>query len=143
MMEGKIFGQAPSIDLDVEASRQKAVLSAIQNQLVESATDLSEGGFSVALCEKAFAAEGLGADVTIAGSAVTALFSESQSRFLVTVKAENAEAFENIVKDAINIGTVTKSSRIVINDDKGSVLIDGSVEELRSAWRGAIECLLK
>lgn len=143
MMEGKIFGQAPSIDLDVEAARQKAVLSAIQNKLVESATDLSEGGFSVALCEKAFDAEGLGADVTISGSAVTALFSETQSRFLVTVKEENTKAFEDIVKDARNIGTVTKSDRIVINDNKGSVLIDGSVEELRSAWRGAIGCLLK
>lgn len=142
MTEGKIFGQAPSIDLDVEATRQKAVLTAIQNQLVESATDLSEGGFSVALCEKAFDAEGLGADVTISGSAVTALFSETQSRFLVTVREENAVAFENIVKDAVKIGTVTESNRIVINSDNGSVLIDGTVDEFRSAWRGAIQCLL-
>ena len=142
MIEGKIFGQAPSIDLEVEATRQKALLSAIQNQLVESATDLSEGGFSIALCEKAFDAEGLGADVTILGSAVTALFSETQSRFLVTVKEENAAAFEEAVKDAVKIGTVTDSNRIVINGDNGSVLIDGTVEEFRSAWRGAIQCLL-
>lgn len=142
MTEGKIFGQAPSIDLDVEAARQKAVLTAIQNHLVESATDLSEGGFSVALCEKAFDADGLGADVTISGSAVTALFSETQSRFLVTVKEENAAAFEDAVKDAMKIGTVTESNRIVINGDNGSVLIDGTVEEFRSAWRGAIQCLL-
>ena len=100
MTEGKIFGQAPAIDLDVEAARQKALLTAIQNHLVQSATDLSEGGFSVALCEKAFGAEGLGAEVTISGSAVTALFSETQSRFLVTVKEENTEAFEDAVKDA-------------------------------------------
>ena len=142
MTEGKIFGQAPSIDLDVEAARQKAVLSAIQNHLVESATDLSEGGFSIALCEKAFDAEGLGADVTISGSAVTALFSETQSRFLITVKEENTAAFEDAVKDAVKIGTVTESNRIVINSDNGSVLIDGTVEEFRSAWRGAIQCLL-
>ena len=69
-------------------------MTAIQNKLVQSATDLSEGGFAVALCEKAFDAEGLGAEVTIAGSAVTALFSETQSRFLVTVKEENTAAFE-------------------------------------------------
>ena len=49
MQEGKISGQAPSIDLDVEAHRQKELLTAIQNNLVESATDLSEGGFAVAL----------------------------------------------------------------------------------------------
>lgn len=141
MMEGKISGQVPAIDLDVEATRQKQLLSAIQNGLVQSATDLSEGGFAVALCEKAFGAEGLGAGVTVSGSAVTALFSETQSRFLVTVKEENAQAFEKAVSDAVKIGTVTDSNRIVINGDNGT-LIDGPVEEFRTAWKGAIQCLL-
>ncbi len=141
MTEGKIFGQVPAIDLDVEAVRQKELLSAIQNGLVQSATDLSEGGFAVALCEKAFGADGLGAGVTVSGSAVSALFSETQSRFLVTVKEENAAAFETAVKDAVKIGAVTDSNRIVINGDNGT-LIDGTVEEFRSAWKGAIQCLL-
>lgn len=142
MTEGKIYGQAPAIDLDVEAARQKDLLAAIQNNLVQSATDLSEGGFSVALCEKAFGAVGLGAAVTISGSAVTALFSETQSRFLVTVKEEQAKAFEDVVKDAVKIGVVTEDNRINIHGDNGLVLIDGTVEEFRSAWGGAIECLL-
>ncbi|WP_342506531.1 phosphoribosylformylglycinamidine synthase subunit PurL [Sporosarcina sp. FSL K6-2383] len=141
MIDSKISGQAPAIDLDVEAARQKAVLTAIQDGLVQSATDLSEGGFAIALCEKAFDAEGLGAEVTIAGSAVTALFSETQSRFLVTVKEENTAAFEATVADAIKIGAVTASDRVVINGENG-VLIDGAVEEFRSAWKGAIQCLL-
>lgn len=141
MLEGKIFGQAPAIDLEVEAARQKELLTAIQSGLVQSATDLSEGGFAIALCEKAFGAEGLGAGVTVSGSAVTALFSETQSRFLVTVKEENAAAFEKSVVDAIKIGVVTDSNRIVINGENG-ILIDGAVDELRSAWRGAIKCLL-
>ena len=142
MTEGKIFGQVPSIELDVEAVRQKELLTAIQAGLVQSATDLSEGGFAVALCEKAFGAEGLGAGVTVSGSAVTALFSETQSRFLVSVKEENAVAFEEAVKDAIKIGAVTDNNRIIINGSDGSTLIDGMVDELRSAWRGAIQCLL-
>ena len=141
MTEGKIFGQAPAIDLEVEAARQKELLTAIQAGLVQSATDLSEGGFAVALCEKAFGAEGLGAGVTVSGSAVTALFSETQSRFLVTVKEENAADFEKAVADAIKIGVVTDSNRIVINGENG-MLIDGTVDELRSAWKGAIQCLL-
>ncbi|MBO0601635.1 phosphoribosylformylglycinamidine synthase subunit PurL [Sporosarcina sp. E16_3] len=141
MMEGKIFGQAPAIDLEVEAARQKELLTAIQAGLVQSATDLSEGGFAVALCEKAFGTEGLGAGVTVSGSAVTALFSETQSRFLVTVKEENAADFEKTVADAIKIGVVTDSNRIVINGENG-MLIDGTVDELRSAWKGAIQCLL-
>jgi phosphoribosylformylglycinamidine synthase len=142
MVHGKIFGKVPAIDLEVEASRQKALLKAIQSKLVQSATDLSEGGFAVALCEKAFDAEGLGAEVTVKGSAVSALFSETQSRFLVTVKEELMTAFEAIVQDAVKIGTVTNGDKIVIKDNNDTVLIDGTVEEFRSAWKGAIPCLL-
>ncbi|MFS0577503.1 phosphoribosylformylglycinamidine synthase subunit PurL [Sporosarcina sp. 179-K 3D1 HS] len=142
MLEGKIFGKAPAIDLDVEAKRQQELLAAIQNELVQSATDLSEGGLAVALCEKAFGPAGLGAEVTISGSAVTALFSETQSRFLVTVKQENAAAFEKTVTDAVKIGIVTDNGRIVIQGENNATLIDGTVEEFRSAWKGAIQCLL-
>ncbi|GEN83700.1 phosphoribosylformylglycinamidine synthase subunit PurL [Sporosarcina luteola] len=142
MIEGKIFGKVPAIDLEVEASRQKSLLQAIQSKLVQSATDLSEGGFAVALCEKAFDAEELGAEVTISGSAVTALFSETQSRFLVTVKEELTTAFEALVGDAVRIGKVTAGDRLVIKGDEDEVLIDGSVDELRTAWKGAIPCLL-
>ncbi|WOV86704.1 phosphoribosylformylglycinamidine synthase subunit PurL [Sporosarcina oncorhynchi] len=141
MVEGKIFGKAPAIDLDVEVSRQKGLLTAIQSKLVQSATDLSEGGFAVALCESAFDAEGLGAEVEVSGSAVTALFSETQSRFLVSVKDEHASAFEKLVQDAKRIGTVTATEEIVIKGDD-AVLIEGTVEEFRSAWKGAIACLL-
>ncbi|MDN4608285.1 phosphoribosylformylglycinamidine synthase subunit PurL [Sporosarcina highlanderae] len=142
MVEGKIFGKVPTIDLELEAARQKALLKAIQSRLVQSATDLSEGGFAVALCEKAFDAEGLGAEVTISGSAVTALFSETQSRFLVTVKKELTTAFEALVKDAVKIGNVTADESIVIKGENGEALLDGSVDEFRSAWKGAIPCLL-
>ncbi|KXH86760.1 phosphoribosylformylglycinamidine synthase subunit PurL [Sporosarcina sp. HYO08] len=141
MTEGKISGKAPAIDLEVEAQRQKELLAAIQEGLVQSATDLSEGGFAIALCEKAFGAEGLGAGVTINGSAVTALFSETQSRFLVTVKEEQAAAFEAAVKDAVKIGIVTDQNEIVIKGEN-ETLIEGSVDEFRSEWTGAIQRLL-
>jgi len=142
MVEGRIFGKAPSIDLQVEVSRQDALLTAIQTGLVASAHDIAEGGFAVALAEKTFGAKNLGVDVTITGSAITALFSESQSRFIVTVKEQNAKAFEEIVKDAVNIGTVTSDTSVVIRNEQGEEWVSGSVEEFRSAWKGAIPCLL-
>ena len=142
MTEGKIYGQAPAIDLDVEAARQKALLSAIQNNLVASATDLSEGGFAVALCEKVFGTENLGADVTIQGPAVTALFSETQSRFLVTVKEEDIVAFEAAVQDAVKIGVVTDDAKLSIRGEENAVLIEGTVEEFQTEWEGALQCLL-
>lgn len=142
MVEGRIFGKAPRIDLTVEAQRQTQILSAIQQGLVASAHDVAEGGVAVALAEKAFG-KGLGLEVTLSGSATTALFSESQSRFILTVSPGNAQAFEGIVTDAKKIGTVTESNQLVINGEDGTAWINDSVDTLRAAWKGAIPCLLK
>lgn len=138
---GVISGKAPAIDLEVEAVRQQALLKAIKAGLVQSAHDVAEGGLAVAIAETTFGANGLGVDVTLSGSATTALFSESQSRFVVTVKEENTAAFVEIMKDAQKIGVVTNDAQVKINGDKG-VLIEGTVEEFRSNWKGAIPCLL-
>lgn len=138
---GVISGKAPSIDLEVEATRQQALLKAIKAGLVQSAHDVAEGGLAVAIAETTFGANGLGVNVTLTGSATTALFSESQSRFVVTVKEENAAAFVEIIKDAQKIGVVTNDALVKINGDKG-VLVEGTVEEFRSNWKGAIPCLL-
>lgn len=141
MVEGRIFGKAPSIDLEVESQRQSQILSAIQQGLVASAHDTAEGGVAVALAEKTFG-NGLGVEVTLTGSKTTALFSETQSRFLLTVSPEHAEAFEKTVTDARKIGEVT-GDRMIVKGEDGAVWIDESVETLRSAWKGAIPCLLK
>ena len=141
MNDGVISGKAPAIDLTVEAARQKDLLTAIKAGLVASAHDVAEGGLAVALAEKTFGANGLGVEVTLTGSPVTALFSETQSRFVVTVKEENAAAFLETVKDAQKIGVVTNDALVKINGDNG-VLIEGTVEEFRSQWKGAIPCLL-
>lgn len=138
---GVISGKAPAIDLQIEAARQEALLKAIKAGIVQSAHDVAEGGLAVALAETTFGANGLGLDVTLTGSAITALFSETQSRFVVTVKEENAAAFVEIVKDAMKIGVVTNDALVKIDGENG-VLVEGTVEEFRSNWKGAIPCLL-
>lgn len=138
---GVISGKAPAIDLQIEATRQEALLKAIKAGIVQSAHDVAEGGLAVALAETTFGANGLGLDVTLTGSATTALFSETQSRFVVTVKEENVAAFVEIVKDAMKIGVVTNDALVKIDGDNG-VLVEGTVEEFRSNWKGAIPCLL-
>src|SRR5690606_8056281 len=107
LLEGSYQGKAPSIDLEVEKKRQKQLLHAIQQGLVTSAHDLAEGGLGVALAESLFADSSLGADVLLAGDATVALYSETQSRFLVSVKAKHQEAFEQVMEDAFAIGVVT------------------------------------
>ncbi len=143
MNGGRIFGQAPKINLEIEKERQQALLQSIQEGLVESAHDVSEGGLAVALAEGLFAAKGLGIDVEVSGEIVTALFAETQSRFVVSVNAENKAAFVSLVPDAKLAGMVTDTGRYVIRSKDEQSIIDIEVTELLSAWKGAIPCLLK
>ncbi|MCP3762321.1 phosphoribosylformylglycinamidine synthase subunit PurL [Domibacillus sp. A3M-37] len=140
MNDGKISGKSPAIDLSVEKTRQDALLAAIHSGLVQSAHDISEGGFAVALVEKLFGTS-FGANVSLEGEATAALFAETQSRFVVTVKAEYKEAFEATVQDAKQIGEVTAQPvvSILIN---GEEVVQAPVNELEDAWKGAIPCLL-
>ncbi|MGE6613640.1 phosphoribosylformylglycinamidine synthase subunit PurL [Peribacillus sp. NPDC076916] len=143
MLEGKIFGRAPELDLSIEQKRQQQILTAIQKGLVASAHDLSEGGLAVALAESLFGASKLGAKVNISGEPVSELFSETQSRFLLSIKPENQAAFEALVEDAICIGSVTADNKLVVETCSDSKVLEADVEDLQTAWKGAIPCLLK
>jgi phosphoribosylformylglycinamidine synthase len=138
---GRIFGKAPELDVKVEHKHQQQVLQAIRQGLVESAHDLAEGGLAVAVSESLFGTE-LGAEVKVEGVAVSALFSESQSRFLLSVKKENKEQFERLVDSANLIGEVTDSATLKISSESEALILS-QVTELEKAWRGAIPCLLK
>ncbi|MCQ6277017.1 phosphoribosylformylglycinamidine synthase subunit PurL [Bacillus sp. V3B] len=140
LTSGKIFGKAPELDLEVEEKNQKAVLEAIQQGLVSSAHDLAEGGLAVALAESAIGSNGLGVKVNTTGNPISALFSESQSRFLLTVRKEHQSEFEKVTS-AVLIGEVTKQP-IFQMVHEGETIIDTPVETLEKAWRGAIPCLL-
>ncbi|RVT59178.1 phosphoribosylformylglycinamidine synthase subunit PurL [Niallia taxi] len=141
LLEGSISGKSPVLDLEVEKSHQAAVLAAIRAGIVESAHDLAEGGLAVAAAESLFGPNSLGAKLDLKGNPVSALFSESQSRFLLSIKPENKEQFESLVPAAL-IGEVTNDNNLTISQGE-NILIKEQVEVLESAWRGAIPCLLK
>ncbi|BBW98323.1 phosphoribosylformylglycinamidine synthase subunit PurL [Geobacillus icigianus] len=141
-LEGRIFGKAPEIDLKVEASRQRQLLAAIRAGVVASAHDVAEGGLAVALAECVMGTSGLGAKVTIRGDLVSELFSETQSRFVVSVKKEHQETFERLV-EAKRIGEVTDDGTFTVNGEQGETIIRLSVDDMRNVWKGAIPCLLK
>jgi phosphoribosylformylglycinamidine synthase len=91
---GIISGDCPSIDLEIEKKNQETILIAIQNGWIESAHDLSDGGLAVALAESCIINRGypLGALINIKLDEMRTehfLFSESQSRFLLTVNPIN------------------------------------------------------
>lgn len=139
---GRIFGKSPELDVNVEQKHQQQVLKAIRSGLVQSAHDLAEGGLAVAVSESLFGANGLGAEVQVGGKMISSLFSETQSRFLISVKKEDKEQFESLVDAANLIGEVTDSATLRINS-ANETLILAQVTELEKAWRGAIPCLLK
>lgn len=141
LVNGEIFGKAPELNIEIEKERQSQILTAIRAGLVQSAHDLSEGGLAVALAKCLFAKKGLGAEITITGDSVTALFSETQSRFLISVKKEHQAEFERVV-DAAPIGQVNETGILQVLSEGQSVLVS-KVEELKTAWKGAIPCLLK
>ena len=141
IIAGKYSGKAPAIDLQVEANRQNLLATAIREGLVGSAHDLSEGGLAVALAESLFKGQGLGVEVNLTGDATVALFSESQSRFLVTVKAENKEQFENLWTDASQIGSVTNDGKLIVSVN-GEHVIEDTVDELHKLWSEAIPALV-
>lgn len=141
LVYGKIFGKAPELNIDVEKESQNQVLAAIRAGVVQSAHDLSEGGLGVAVSESLFTNEQLGAEINITGNQVSALFSETQSRFLLTVKKEHQAEFEGLVTANL-IGEVNNTATLKVKADNNTVL-EASVNQLKDAWKGAIPCLLK
>jgi phosphoribosylformylglycinamidine synthase len=141
LVYGKIFGKAPELNIDVEKESQNQVLAAIRAGVVQSAHDLSEGGLGVAVSESLFTNEQLGAEINITGNQVSALFSETQSRFLLTVKKEHQAEFESLVTANL-IGEVNDTATLKVKADHNTVL-EASVNQMKDAWKGAIPCLLK
>lgn len=140
LIHGDIFGKAPELDLEVEASYQAQILTAIKNGLVASAHDVAEGGVAVALAESVIGSKGLGAEVELEGAVVSALFSESQSRFILSVKQEHQIEFESLT-DAVLIGKVVEMPVLKIDVD-GENVINQEAVGLKKVWKGAIPCLL-
>ncbi|NTL99082.1 phosphoribosylformylglycinamidine synthase subunit PurL [Enterococcus faecium] len=140
MQLGRIEGVIRNFDLAVEKKNQELVLTAIQNGLIESAHDCSEGGLAIALAESAFKYQ-LGLSVQF-GLPSAQLFAETQSRFVLTVAPENQTRFEEMMGDAaVLAGKVTDEAIIEISATDGQIKIETAVA--RKYWEDAIVCLMK
>ncbi|MGG2196981.1 MULTISPECIES: phosphoribosylformylglycinamidine synthase subunit PurL [Paenibacillus] len=145
VVHGVTEGRPPAIDLDEEKVLLDAVLSAIQSGLVASAHDLSDGGLAVALAESCMSGR-IGAKVNFASElrADIALFSESQSRILLSASADKAGELEKLlVSRGVPVqvlGTVGgEKLEVSVN---GVSAIDASVTQLEKVWKDAIPCLM-
>jgi len=147
---GKVAGRPPALDLSLEKDIQAAVRTCIQERLLASAHDLSEGGLAVALAESCVAAN-LGASVVLDEElpAYASLFSESASRILISTPADKLEAVLDILVSNgapySVVGEVEEAVFTIKVADKGEQVtaVELSLEEIKSSYLDSLGKLLK
>jgi len=102
-IHNKVAGLPPSLDLKTEKKVQDSILAAIHEGLVQSCHDLADGGLAIGLAECCIMNKnnllGLKAQLTSDLPDHILAFSESQSRFIVSILPENKNSFENFFLD--------------------------------------------
>lgn len=136
----QLKGDLRPLDLNQEKLHQDLIRQAINQGLLKSCHDLSEGGLAVALSESAFQND-LGFEIETKLTSQQ-MFSETQSRFLVTVAPKDQRAFENLVqRDFELLGFVSSQNIFKITTADETIQIDG--QTAKSSWKEAIACLMK
>ena len=124
-VHGVPYSPAPHFDIEEEIVLQHKIAELIKKKLVCSAHDVSEGGLFVTLAESAFK-NNLGFDVVAADYEIRKdayWFGESQSRVVVSVKADKVDEFKKMLGDHPHeeLGFVTAGSVEVDGQDWGNI----------------------
>jgi phosphoribosylformylglycinamidine synthase len=135
-----VKGTPPWIDLKLEQAIQSCCIEAIDRGILRSAHDISDGGLAIALAECCISGpdKALGARIEmremIRGDAL--LFSESQSRIIVSLQEKDLSQLQEIAsKQGVPlqvIGTVG-GSRLAIQP-----VLQLPVDELRAIWSSGL-----
>lgn len=146
-MHGVMQGKAPQVDIEAEYQSAQAVLDLVKNDDQGSITalhDLSNGGLGVALAEMALEG-GLGAVVDLSSvpgnldmTPIQVLFSESHSRYLLTVQEGSAhEVITHLTGNGVPTASIGRvEGKMLVIDQAGLTI---NVEELKNAYQGAVE----
>jgi phosphoribosylformylglycinamidine synthase len=138
----------PKVDLQTGPEIAKRIATAINQGLVASCHDCSEGGLAVALAEMAFAGS-VGIEADLRGlpkskdciRTDTQLFSESNSRYIVELEPENYDRFAKLMLNVPfgQIGKLTDEKSLVIKADDGKAVIDIDLDSLKQAWQKPLD----
>ena len=100
-----VGGTCPTVNFKDSKINMLSVLSLIKNKLVKSVHDCSKGGFAIALSELSIFGN-IGCDINIDKlpceknlSLEKLLFSESHSRYLLTVDKKNIELVKQVLSE--------------------------------------------
>ena len=144
---GALWGYPPDLDLEKEAALQKAVIELIQQGLVDSVHDCSDGGLAVALAEKAFA-KGIGARVNLASNGLPAefvLFGEDASRIVLSCDPGNVSRIQQVAEKygiAADVLGETIPERLEISLD-GKVVVSAGFGVEPRRTKTALESTLR
>ena len=145
---GIVAGEPPAIELGAEKWVIDCLVALAAEGTLQSAHDVSDGGVAVTLAESCFAANNLGASVTLPENAAAeyALFGERGARVVVSVAPEKLAAVRNTARQygvgAHEIGKVTRDNVLRI-EYKGHTVASAPVPTLRNAWARSLEHNLK
>jgi phosphoribosylformylglycinamidine synthase len=134
-------GQVPVVNPRLARPLYERLGMAIEQGLVASCHDCSDGGLAAALAETAFAG-GYGLDVDCSFSELSpgeTLFSESASRFVVTVRPGQSAAFESLMsgRPAYRLGKVREDNLLRIGRGTENWL-EANLVDLKAAWQGTM-----
>jgi phosphoribosylformylglycinamidine synthase len=144
---GAVWGYPPALDLENEATLQRALVAIIRAGLVESAHDCSDGGLAVALVESALPG-GVGLSVRLSRQQLAAeflLFAEDASRVVLSCDPIHLPRIQQIAEEygvSADVLGETGSDKVEITVDD-QLVISARVEELREAYEGALERALR
>lgn len=133
----------PRVRMSFAKRTYKAIEKAIRQNIILSCHDASDGGVGCALAESAFAGD-LGVEIDLNAMPATGifrddflLFSESQSRFIVSIRQKDLKAFTTLFRSIPFgvLGKTTKEKRFTIKGIQGKTIIDLPVGKLLEAWQ--------
>ncbi len=139
--QGVTGGVVPKVETSAYSVFMK-VSEAISSGPVCACHDCSEGGMAVAVAEMCMGS-GHGADVFLKempkGGEILdyeLLFSESPSRFIIEVRKEEKQRFENMMGDTPYglIGCVSEGEQVTIYGTGGDPVVTCGVRDLRKSW---------
>jgi phosphoribosylformylglycinamidine synthase len=144
---GALWGYPPELDIEKEATLQRALVALIRTGLVESAHDCSDGGLAVALVESALPG-GIGLSVRLSGQQAAPeflLFGEDASRVILSCDPIQLPRIKQVAEEYGIFADVlgeTGSDRVEISVG-GQPVISASIAELGEAYEGALERALR
>jgi phosphoribosylformylglycinamidine synthase subunit PurSL len=138
-------GDVPAVDAKAALAIYRAMNKAQDEGILLSSHTPSKGGLAVGFALICMGG-GLGAEIDLAKAPTPGkrklkddqiLFSESNSRFVVSVKPENAARFEELFAGlpVAQIGTVTADKKLVVKGVKGATRIDTDLDSLRKPFK--------